>query len=85
MVSRRSKLTVLCFILSCMYYLSMGETLIKLSYLILSYHSEIIYITCNCIRSSYVTLWVLYDVIQDVFISETEMNYYSIMLSLNGW
>ena len=37
MVSRRSKLTVLCFILSCMYYLSMGETLIKFSYLILSY------------------------------------------------
>ena len=37
LVSRRSKLTVLCFILSCMYYLSMSETLIKFSYLILSY------------------------------------------------
>ena len=37
MVSRRSKLTVLCFIMSCMYYISMGETLIKFSYLILSY------------------------------------------------
>ena len=37
MVSLRSKLTVLCFILSCMYYLSMGETLINFSYLILSY------------------------------------------------
>ena len=37
MVSRRSKLTVLCSIMSCMYYISMGETLIKFSYLILSY------------------------------------------------
>ena len=37
MVSRRSKLTVLCSIMSCMYHISMGETLIKFSYLILSY------------------------------------------------
>ena len=37
MVSRRSKLTVLCFIMSCMYYLFLGETLINFSYLILSY------------------------------------------------
>ena len=39
--SHRSKLTVLCFILSCMYHLSMGETLIKFSYLILSYVADI--------------------------------------------
>ena len=38
MVSRRSKLTVLCSIMSCMYYISMGETLIKCSYLILSWY-----------------------------------------------
>ena len=39
MVPRRSKLIVHCFFMSCMYYSTMDETLIKFSYLILSYLS----------------------------------------------
>ena len=58
MVSRRSKLTVLCCIMSCMYDLSMGDN-IFLSYLILSYRTVIAVIKHGGSRKGHTHLHVV--------------------------